>query len=253
MLNGDKVIWVPLRSYKWTFSGTATNAAPTGIGWGMKSISPTTGIANVDATNEPTWAIQGKNNWDSPPEVPTPLNHMKSYLKLCFLVCCFTFPSIFLPTESDSVGTAEVWEQYQAQQIAVNFQLVNKTDLKRGDAIQILIKNCSKHIKFLPAPFNSRSVKIFFSDNKNNPVPLKNYDSPTDNVSLGSPTINSLVPVDPNSICDITISLSPSELAIVKTHLVFYRFYISDQRIGNRTLIESSPRVLTDPNRASSR
>ena len=69
-VNGDSVVWVPLRSYQWNWSGTATNASPTtnnGTGWGVATSSlPSSTATNVDTTNEPTWSTNSANNWNPP-------------------------------------------------------------------------------------------------------------------------------------------------------------------------------------------
>jgi hypothetical protein len=55
-LNGDNTIWVPLRSYQWSFNESCTNAPPTpdnSTGWAISASSTNSPAPNIDATNEP--------------------------------------------------------------------------------------------------------------------------------------------------------------------------------------------------------
>ena len=63
--NGDATILVPLKSYQWNWSGTATNGAPS-AGWGLDPSTtnyPDSPNTNIAATNEPTWATNAAYNY----------------------------------------------------------------------------------------------------------------------------------------------------------------------------------------------
>ncbi len=65
LVGGDRTVLVPLRSYQWSWNGTATNAAPTnnGTGWGLQSKSYPTATSDVDATIEPVWTTNSANSY----------------------------------------------------------------------------------------------------------------------------------------------------------------------------------------------
>jgi len=60
-VNGDKTVAVPIRSWQWNWNSEATNSAPSTNGTSAWTLLygtnyPSPGLANIDATNEPTWS-----------------------------------------------------------------------------------------------------------------------------------------------------------------------------------------------------
>lgn len=133
---------------------------------------------------------------------------------------------------------ASSWEQHP-EGIALTVTLTSIAEKSPPkNSIQIYIKNTSESAKTLYG-HGTGEVRIFYTDDHNAQIPLRAY-----NGDLLSPKGNTVLQM--GATLGKTISLAPSELALIKTHPVKCAFGIYDETLKKGYIIESSPRILVN-------
>lgn len=156
---------------------------------------------------------------------------------ILLVVACSTWVSADSGKPDASAGD---W-QSQPNGIELALTLTTyKTKESQKSIIKVLIKNTSSSVKEYSLFGRDSGFQILTLDSNGVWQPLRDY-----NPNHGSPSGGGM-PIGPGQVISRTIKLSPTELAIVKTHSVKCSFTLYEPTTNLNTTVESLPQTMTE-------